>query len=296
MIPIYAAHVIQIDVTNACPHECANCTRFVGHHKNPFFMDLETVKKALGSLQGFPGRIGLMGGEPTMHPKFAEICALYREMIPEKRRRGLWTAGYKWKEYEDVIKETFDTDLIVYNPHLKEDKGWHQPLLIAADEIIKDKELMWKLINDCWVQKRWSPSITPKGAFFCEVAGAMDMLFGEKGGYPIEKGWWNKTPEQFQDQVKRFCVKCSAAIPLKIPSSHLNQDLCSKGNAERLKATGSPKMLKGGIKVYDKEYTLEQYKKYSKNWAPGHFRDFIQHEPEKKEFKQGGEKPCGCSQ
>jgi MoaA/NifB/PqqE/SkfB family radical SAM enzyme len=61
---------IQIDITNACVHKCSNCTRFCGHHKKPFFMEWETFKKAVDSLSGFKKRIGIMGGEPTLHPQF----------------------------------------------------------------------------------------------------------------------------------------------------------------------------------------------------------------------------------
>lgn len=279
MKPLYEMKLIQIEVTNACNYRCANCTRLVGHHKKPFFMDLDTVVKGIESLEGYPGHIGLMGGEPALHPQFAEICKIYQKMIPNKRYRELWTSGYKWDEYEDLIRKTFDTDLIAYNDHTA-DEGWHQPLLIASDEIIEDKELMWKLIDKCWVQNRWSASITPKGCFFCEVAAAIDILFDGPGGWPIEKGWWNKTPEQFQDQVKRCCPMCSAAIPLDISSDHAKYDLISKGNADRLKEIGSPKFLAGNIKIYDKKYTYEDYKTNVTKWAPGRYRDFIQHEPD----------------
>jgi hypothetical protein len=167
----------------------------------------------------------------------------------------------------------------VYNDHSTDDKGYHQQLLIASDEIIDDKKLMWELINNCWIQKRWSPSISPRGCFFCEVAAAIDTLFEGPGGWPIEKGWWNKTPEQFQDQVKRYCTMCSAAIPFDIPSSHSNFDLISPGNAEKLKKIGSPKFLQGKMQIYDKKYTRADYEKNSVGWKPGFFRDFYQHEP-----------------
>lgn len=294
MRALYEAKLIQIEVTNRCWLQCANCTRFVGHHKNPFTMDLETVEKALQSLEGFPGNVGLMGGDPTMHPQFAEICALYQKYFPDKNRRQLWTSGFKWEEYKDIIKETFPTENILYNDHSEEDEGFHQPLLISADEIMEDKELMWKLISECWIQKRWSPSITPKGCFFCEVAAAADMLFDGPGGWPIEKGWWKKDPKDFQDQVDRYCKDCSAAIPLEIPSNHEKFDLISPRNLERLKSVNSPKAKKGNYRVYDKPYTYDDYLKFVKTWAPGQYRDFFQSEPDQKNpHTQRKDKVCG---
>jgi len=145
MIPIYRTKVIHVEVTNACNIACASCTRFVGHHKKPFFMDLDTVERAIKSLQDFPGGIGLMGGEPTLHPQFKEICGLFRKLIPDRRRRELWTNGYKWREYKDIIEETFDQERIAYNDHSDPVVGVHQPLLLAAEDILEDRELMWRL-------------------------------------------------------------------------------------------------------------------------------------------------------
>ena len=59
---------------------------------------------------------------------------------------------------------------------------------------------VWLPLRDkCWVQNEWSASITPKGAFFCEIAAALDMLFDGPGGWKIEPGWWRRTPEEFGD-------------------------------------------------------------------------------------------------
>jgi len=245
--------LIQIEVTNACQMRCANCTRFVGHHRKPFFTDLDTIVKAIESLDGYKGRIGLMGGETTLHPNFREICEIYQKMIPDKSRRALWTSGYKWEEYKNVILKTFHEEFITYNDHSDPDEGWHQPLLVAIDEVIEDKDLMWKIINNCWIQKRWSASITPKGTFFCEVAAAQDYMFDGPGGWPIEKGWWNKTPEEFQDQVKRYCTRCSAALPISIPNNHEPFDLVSEGNVRLLEKVDSPKCLEGRFRVVDSE-------------------------------------------
>lgn len=283
MIPIYRMAVIHIEVTNACNLQCATCTRFVGHHKKPFFMDLDAIAKAIDSLEGFPNEIGIMGGEPTLHPQFKEICQLVQKMIPNRRQRALWTNGFKWKEYESIIKKTFDPDKVIYNDHTDKTTGQHQPLLLAAIDIVENKELMWRLIGNCWVQWRWAASITPKGGFFCEVAAAQDYLFGGPGGYSLKKGWWNKNPNEFMDQVKRYCPYCSAAIPLPPQGAHDSYDLVSKTIAAKLKEVGSPKFLRGKFRLSKIKLTEKDIEKIvKKGWTPWSHRPFKQSAPDKK--------------
>jgi MoaA/NifB/PqqE/SkfB family radical SAM enzyme len=62
MKPIKENVVIHIELTNACHLSCANCSRLVGHHAKPFFITLDEVRLAIDSLEGFEGRIGMMGG------------------------------------------------------------------------------------------------------------------------------------------------------------------------------------------------------------------------------------------
>lgn len=281
MIPIYRMPVIQIEITNGCNLQCSNCTRFVGHHKKPFFMDLPTVAKAIDSLEGYPGQIGIMGGEPTLHPQFAEICKLVQEKIPNRRQRALWTNGLRWNKYKDIITETFDKDMIVYNDHKDMESGKNQSLLMAATDIVDDKELMWRLIGNCWVQWRWAASITPKGGFFCEVAAAQDHMFDGPGGYPLEKGWWNKNPNEFMDQVKRYCQNCSAAIPMEGVDEKSPIELVSKSIAEKLKLAGSPKLALGVCKLTDLKLTEEDIEKtVRKGWTPWSHRPYKQSDPD----------------
>ncbi|MDO8667851.1 MAG: radical SAM protein [bacterium] len=281
MIPIYRMKVIQIEITNACNQQCSQCTRFIGHHKKPFFMDLDMVAKAIESLEGYKEQIGIMGGEPTLHPQFKEVCEIVEKLIPNRRQRALWTNGFKWDEYKEIISKTFDKDMIVYNDHKDMEVGEHQPLLVAAEEILADRELMWRLIGNCWVQWRWAASITPKGGFFCEVAAAQDYLLNGPGGYPLKKGWWDKNPNEFMDQVKRYCPRCGGAIPMERVSSHAAYDLVSPKNAERLKALGSPKYVKGNYKIFDKKLTEEDIERVVRaGWTPWSHRPYKQSGPE----------------
>jgi hypothetical protein len=284
MRPIYENAVIHLDVTNVCHLSCANCTRHVGHHRKPYFMDMETVERGIVSLLDFPGRIGVMGGEPTLHPQFRDILATFRRMAPREKRE-FWTAGFRWDDYKDDILDTFDRDLIHYNDHTQT-TGRHQSLLIAIEEAIPDPELRKILIDNCPYQARWSASITPKGGFFCEIAASLDWLMDGPGGYPIEPGWWDRTPDRFQDQVERYCNKCSGAIPMASePDGRGGRDgptvdTVSPGNLERLRAAGSPKVARGGFRVRGEPFTLEEIEAAKPGWKPRQFRDFVAHAPE----------------
>lgn len=246
-------------------------------------MDLDTVRKAIDSLEGFPGQIGLMGGDPSLHPQFLDILDIWDEMIPNRRQRSFWTAGWRWKKYENDIYRVFDPDLVHYNDHTQT-TGKHQPLLVAIEEIVPDKKLREELIDNCWVQRQWSASITPKGAFFCEVAASLHHLFDGPGGWPIEKGWWKRIPSDYTEQRDFACNKCSAALPMPAYSDarggrEESIDVVSKGNLERLKKVKSPKVKKGGYEIWDRKMDRGDIEKIV-GWNPSKFRDFEAHNPE----------------
>lgn len=276
--------VIQVDISHgACHLSCANCTRGIGHHRHASFMSLDMVRNAIDSLEGFEGQIGCMGGEPAMHPKFREVLAIWREMIPDRRKRSLWTSGFKWDEYREDILATFDRDLIHYNDH-SQTTGRHQPLLVAIEEVVDDPELRRQLIDNCPYQSHWSASITPHGAYFCEIAASMGAMFGIKG-WPIEPGWWKRGVADYADQIDAFCGKCSGALPMPTRSDARggrdkpNRDVMSPGNYERLKAIGSPKVAAGGYEIWDRKITAHDLATM-KDWQPRQYRDFEAHSPE----------------
>ena len=111
------------------------------------------------------------------------------------------------------------------------------------------------------------------------MAAAQDYLFDGPGGYPIEKGWWDKGPNGFKDQVERYCSKCSAAVPMERPRAHSEKDLVSPGNAKRLEKAGSPRLKKGNIEIFDKSFSREEIEAARKDWQPWAHRAVIQIAP-----------------
>lgn len=277
---------IQIELTSACVLKCSNCTRFSGTHRTPNFLSAEEFHKAIDSLVGYSqlphAIVGFMGGEPLLHPQFAEFCEYALAKIG-RRKLGLWSTfpdAPKYKGYGDLIVKTFG--VILLNDHSRDDIK-HAPVLMASEEYFRkpcpacngskedpdlagtpcsicngkgdvtDDTALFSAVNHCWVQESWSASINNKGAFFCEVAAALDDLFGGPGGWPVEADWWKRVPADFKEQMDWACRKCGAALPLtRERSSQDVRDDVSQGNLDRLIAIKSKKVARGEYVLRDK--------------------------------------------
>lgn len=280
--------IIQVDATAACPLRCGGCTRLVSHLKKPYVMTPEKFAEALDSLADFDGIVGMMGGEPTVHPQFEQLVDIMvekrgpkaplkngrlpiadmNEYVHERLRDrttriGLWSSlGKKYYQHFEKIQDAFGHQCV--NDHMN--PGQHKALLITRKEAgISDEE--WVPLRDaCWVQNTWSASITPHGAYFCEVAGALDAAFNDgKLAWPVEPGWWKRTPEEFGEQLS-LCEHCALALP-NLPSNQANADidLISPESLKMLEKIDSPSIRKGTYEVIDPQ-TLSQPREFSTDW------------------------------
>ncbi len=278
--------VIMIDITNACIHACANCTRMCGHHEKTFMMDFDTFKRAVDSMEGYGGTVGLIGGEPTLHPEFERFAEymrgkyahLYEENTDEYMYHplndfmksiqdlglahtermdtpcgalgavpspGLFSAmGSTYLKHYETIQDTFKRQGL--NDHTND--MFHQPALVSRKDLGIPDEKWLELRENCWLQNNWSASITPKGAFFCEIAGCLDMLFDGPGGWPLEKGWWKREPDQFSDQL-HWCEMCGFACETFTRNAQDPVDDVSASLVKKLEEVRSPKAKSGKINV-----------------------------------------------
>lgn len=282
-----AMSTIQVELTSACVLKCSNCTRFCGTHKVPFFLEEAEFRAAIDSLAEYATQphaiVGFMGGEPLLHPKFAEFCEYAITKIP-REKLGLWSTfpgGDKYAErYREIICKTFGN--ILLNDHSRDDI-LHAPVLMASEEYFRkpcpdcsgsgnylgqnfdgvqpcpacigkgyttDDLALFQAVDHCWIQESWSAAINPKGAWFCEVAAALSDLFDGPEGWKVEPGWWKRTPKDFAAQMDWACRKCGAALPIeRVRTSQDPKDDVSEGNLERLKAVKSRKVARGEYEV-----------------------------------------------
>ena len=97
-------HIICVDVTNKCDLACSNCTRLLENQDAFWEMTPDNFRTALRSLHGYRGIVAMIGGNPCMHRNFEELCEIFRQEVPNKQQRGLWTNNYF--KHRQVIEET----------------------------------------------------------------------------------------------------------------------------------------------------------------------------------------------
>lgn len=279
--------IIQIEVTNACVYTCSNCTRLCGHHAKPYMMDFETFKRAVDSLEGYAGTVSMMGGEPTLHPEFEKFALYLKSKYPHLYEEeneaqllhpmddfmksvqdvsldhvqpfesdtgevvamfpvpGLYSMmGSTYLKHYELIQDIFKRQVL--NDHTNE--MYHQPALISRKDLGISDEDWIPMRDNCWLQNSWSASITPKGAFFCEIAAALDMLFDGPGGWPIEKDWWKRNVEDFADQL-HWCELCGFACETFTRNANDYIDDVSPILHKKLEKVNSPKMKSDRVRV-----------------------------------------------
>jgi len=243
-------------------------------------MNFDTFKRAVDSLDGYQGVRSMMGGEPTLHPEFERFARYLGSKFPERKNPlvypqkdfinaihrielenyqfvddgmkridivgpGMFSnMGATYKKHYEIISDVLCFQGL--NDHLN--PIYHQSALITRKDLgISDDE--WPAIRDaCWMQNEWSASVTPKGAFFCEVAGVLDMLMDGPGGWLIEPGWWKRDPSEFGEQLN-WCEICGFCLDTFSRDSSEEIDDVSPFWHEKLKELDSPKLRSGRVNV-----------------------------------------------
>lgn len=243
---VWRGGVLQIRVTGACHRACPNCSQSCQVKCMAAPLEIEEIEKGLQSVQGYFGVIGVFGGEPSLHPRFEEICHLWTRYVPFAQR-GIWSAHPH--KHGKLMAVTFNPGVSNLNPHDDEEAWWifkrdwplsrpfawerasyHAPVLVSPRDLGFSDEEIEALLPTCEINQYWSPMICRvRGelqAFFCEIAGMLCLLHEKDPdwptvGTPLEKGWWQRGWHEgppgrtFYDQVRQCCYHCG--VPLRLP-------------------------------------------------------------------------------
>jgi hypothetical protein len=300
MIPLSYVDGIQIDITNICHLECLYCSRYIAHLRKDQrdSMTLAQVEKALQTLVAWteapvsrvrkvPHWIGIIGGEPTLHPQFVEICHLIKKYFPVRAQVGQWGAVGLWStgttpqywKHKKLIDDTFG--FLILNPHDKnqEEQCKHQPISVAIEEAVPDEKMRHFLIKNCWVQRQWCPTINWNGAYFCEVAANLDIILHEgKRAWPVEEGWWQRIPGQdgLYDQARDLCNKCGMAAPMERDLIGADTTKFSPGLLKLFRDKEMRAVKPEQVTLVDRKISNEEIVSRLKSWMPANYHgDFF---------------------
>lgn len=151
----YREGVIQIHVTRACDKACLNCTQGSELGGRLAFMSVDQFRDACRSLKGYFGVVGMFGGNPALHPKFPDLCAVMREEVPFEQR-GLWCNNPLNEANARAMRETFNPAVSNLNVHLDaeayslfkthwpesrpfglNDDSRHAPVFVAMKDVVR---------------------------------------------------------------------------------------------------------------------------------------------------------------
>jgi hypothetical protein len=201
----------------------------------------ETCRILNRSLPNFV--VGMFGGEPTLHPKFEELCDIMIREIPEQRRRGLWTSHLHGKGAK--AKETwFPSGFFNLNAHcvpsaIAEFDEWlpgkmigasrdrpavHSATLVAIKDFIGTREIptkaaMWERIATCDIDRDWSGAVIEREGkpylYSCELHSGFDLAYDENNGVLLTDDSIKGDLALFANQYRRWCPNCGVALRLK---------------------------------------------------------------------------------
>lgn len=165
---------IELEITLKCNAPCLNCNKFCNMqdlgivYGDEMDMSLHDVErfieqvKTIGNVQD----IRIMGGEPTVHPFYAEICRMIKEELVDTRliRRAYVVSN-------GLIKKESCLSVLVQIP-LEKRKEFHTCALVSP----MDKGISFRE-DVCPTPKVWGVSYNKLGWYPCGPGGAIARLF-----------------------------------------------------------------------------------------------------------------------
>lgn len=185
--------IIELDVTEFCNLGCVSCCRGCDQFPTDRSLSLDIVKQFVQEsieLNYHWHRIGLLGGEPTLHPMFRELIQLlrpYKELHPQC---DIWlmTNGTVWQKVPEWLR------LVVNTNH-----SYHHAFYVSPKD-----EGLWGTNRRCECVSKCGIGLGNYGYTPCILGTTMCRLFGYKGIRHLK----DCTPDRLMKMFEEHCQHC----------------------------------------------------------------------------------------
>jgi organic radical activating enzyme len=200
---------IELEITLKCNAGCLNCNKFCNMedlgiiYGDEMDLSLDDIDKFIDQVKalGHVRDIRIMGGEPTVHPLYEEICKKIKEKLVDTnliKRAYVVTNG--------VQKKTSCLSTIVQMP-IGQKKQSHTCVLVSPID------LKMSFRNDvCPTPRVWGVSYNKLGWYPCGPGGAIARLFKMEH---IRKDTI-KSVDDWGATIKDVCSLCQNSAPERI--------------------------------------------------------------------------------
>lgn len=205
---------LEINLVRRCQLSCTNCNRLVGLFRDDAAeedMSVRQILRFINQLDNSPvkvKRVKLLGGEPLLHPHFAEVYRLLTDAIDE----GL------------IQKVKIESNGIIARPDLPP----HENIQWAGKPVHRKRHLpvLWsprdlghETTGPCSMPRICGPSLDAYGYSLCSVAVMMYRVFRREDLYQDEfPGSWQ---EDFRVAIDEMCPECLWSMPEEWKEAHV---------------------------------------------------------------------------
>ena len=172
-------HHVELEITTMCSRSCLNCDRSIRQAPSKEHMSVGQVERFIEesfALDWRWKRIGILGGEPTLHPQFFRVLDVigdYKKKYP-RCRVELTTNGCgaqveevlaeipAWVEVWNSAKTSNVNDFVSYN--------------VAPDDL--EEYQCRDFSQGCWITNICGLGLSRYGFYPCGAGASLDRVFG----------------------------------------------------------------------------------------------------------------------
>jgi len=204
---------IEIDILYKCNLKCESCNRSSAQVESEDYISIKQIEAFIAesiNLNKKWNLINILGGEPTLHPKFLEIINLilfnYIEIYSKSTTLQITSNGYSSYTKSILSKLPKHPNLYIDKNSFKVSNkiDYFTPFNNAPIDQKKYQNLD-DFSNGCWVSSYCGINLNKNGYYPCSIIGSIDRLFnGNKG----EKKLSDISLEKQKERMNKYCRYC----------------------------------------------------------------------------------------
>jgi hypothetical protein len=229
-------HKIELEITTKCNLMCKFCDRRCSQAPSKEMMSLEQVRRfAEESLQLNHqwNKIGILGGEPTLHPHLEEIIEIlqtYTRKFPDcdlylaTNYHG-WAVQRKVKSLEKKIR-------VVKSPKDNNPEWFNNINLTQRD--------FSHIIHNCNISNGTGLGLTPRGYLPCGAGAAIARVLGMDIGL---KSLAEVNQTVIRNMLKELCPYCGHGLAIKVGENSSTSPFWEEAYQNYRKKKSGPRIL-----------------------------------------------------